>query len=167
MFVKVLAGHWGECTAGFGGGWTGRMRIVLPGGATYFTRKDVVEVAEISAREHASAAGMAGWTILGAATLGAVGALAGLLRGGRGTEVAFAVRFADGKELLATADRDTFQHFKTGAAARAMNESIRMKGGPGVTEVVGMNAGDVAALSIAALGTAVYVAAGFATLSLH
>lgn len=47
--------------------------------------------------------GTVGWGMAGAALLGPVGLLAGLLAGGRGKEVTFIVQFKDGKKALCTA----------------------------------------------------------------
>ena len=47
--------------------------------------------------------GTVGWGVAGAALLGPVGLLAGLLAGGRGKDVTFIVQFTDGKKALCTA----------------------------------------------------------------
>lgn len=52
--------------------------------------------------------GTVGWGIAGAALLGPVGLLAGLLAGGRGKDVTFIATFKDGRKMLATTDSKTF-----------------------------------------------------------
>lgn len=44
----------------------------------------------------------------GAALLGPVGLLAGLLLGGKGTDVTFIAQFKDGRKMLATTDAKAF-----------------------------------------------------------
>lgn len=53
--------------------------------------------------------GTLGWGIAGGLLLGGVGALAGLLVGGRAKEVTFVAKFKDGRKLLATTDASTFK----------------------------------------------------------
>lgn len=53
-------------------------------------------------------AGTIGWGVAGAALLGPVGMLAGLLLGGKGKDVTFILKFKDGKKMLATTDTKTF-----------------------------------------------------------
>lgn len=52
--------------------------------------------------------GTIGWGVVGGALLGPVGLLAGLLLGGRKTQVTFVARFKDGRKMLAAADSKTF-----------------------------------------------------------
>lgn len=52
--------------------------------------------------------GTVGWGIAGAALLGPVGLLAGLLAGGRRKEVTFVAAFKDGRRILATTNAKTF-----------------------------------------------------------
>lgn len=52
--------------------------------------------------------GTAGCGLVGGLILGPVGALAGLLAGGRKKEITFIARFRDGRKLLATTDSKTF-----------------------------------------------------------
>lgn len=53
--------------------------------------------------------GTLGWGIVGGLALGGVGALAGLLVGGRSKEVTFVAKFKDGRKLLATTEASTFK----------------------------------------------------------
>jgi hypothetical protein len=52
--------------------------------------------------------GTIGWGVAGAALLGPVGLLAGLLLGGKGTDVTFIAQFKDGRKMLATTDAKSF-----------------------------------------------------------
>lgn len=61
--------------------------------------------------------GTVGWGAAGAAVLGPVGLLAGLLLGGRKKEVTFVVRFDDGSKLLGTADAKAYQYLLTKSGA--------------------------------------------------
>jgi hypothetical protein len=60
-------------------------------------------------------AGTVGWGLVGGAILGPVGLLAGLLAGGRGKKIVFAVRFTDGQKMLASADSQVFTAIKSAA----------------------------------------------------
>lgn len=53
--------------------------------------------------------GTLGWGAVGAIALGPVGLLAGLLLGGRKSEVTFVAIFKGGKKMLGTTDNDTFK----------------------------------------------------------
>jgi hypothetical protein len=52
--------------------------------------------------------GTIGWGAVGAVALGPVGLLAGLLSGGRKTEVTFLAAFKDGRKFLGTTDAQTY-----------------------------------------------------------
>ncbi len=67
------------------------------------------EVAIASEENVKNLGGTVGWGVAGAALLGPVGLLAGLLLGGKGKEVTFVAKFKDGRKLLATTDSDTFK----------------------------------------------------------
>jgi hypothetical protein len=75
---------------------------------------ETILVAQLASVEIASeeavkrVGGTVGWGLAGAALLGPVGLLAGLLAGGRGKDVTFVARFKDGRRLLATTDSKTF-----------------------------------------------------------
>lgn len=56
--------------------------------------------------------GTVGWGVAGAAILGPVGLLAGLLAGGRGKDVTFVAEFKDGRKLMGTTDSKTFTALK-------------------------------------------------------
>jgi len=55
--------------------------------------------------------GTIGWGVAGAAILGPVGLLAGLLLGGKKKEITFVALFSDNKKMLATTDAKTYQQF--------------------------------------------------------
>ena len=53
--------------------------------------------------------GTVGWGVAGAALLGPVGLLAGLLLGGKGKEVVIVCKLKDGRKFLAVVDSGTYQ----------------------------------------------------------
>ncbi len=53
--------------------------------------------------------GTVGWGVAGAALLGPVGLLAGLLLGGKGKEVVIVCKLKDGRKFLAVVDLGTYQ----------------------------------------------------------
>jgi hypothetical protein len=55
----------------------------------------------------------AGWGLIGLATFGPAGALAGLLLGGKKKEVCFVCHMKDGKQFMGVADAKTFQKLHT------------------------------------------------------
>lgn len=55
--------------------------------------------------------GTVGWGVIGATLLGPVGLLAGLLLGGKKTEVTFVAVFKDGKKMLASTDSASYKKF--------------------------------------------------------
>ncbi len=119
LTIKVHAGDWGETRAGFGPGWSGEYRLIFPerggGNSTYLLTKDVATVETANEESVKKLAGTAGWGIAGAALLGPVGLLAGLLLGGRKKEVTFICVFKDGKKILATTDSKTYTKFQAAA----------------------------------------------------
>jgi hypothetical protein len=82
-----------------GNGLTGES-IVLKG--------QLVSVEVASEESVKKVGGTLGWGIAGAALLGPVGMLAGLLVGGRGQNVTFVAMFKDGRKMLATTDSKTY-----------------------------------------------------------
>jgi len=68
------------------------------------------ERVEIQTEDSAkSLLGAAGWGLAGAALLGPVGLLAGLLLGGKKKSVCFAAYLKDGRKFLAVTDSKTYQ----------------------------------------------------------
>lgn len=106
--LKVHAGDFKKGGASAGGGaftlWSDESNW----------RPQTIRFAELQELEVASEdsvkrlGGTLGWGVAGAALLGPVGLLAGLLAGGRGKKVTFVARFTGGQRLLATTDAKTF-----------------------------------------------------------
>jgi hypothetical protein len=74
--------------------------------------KDVEEIVEASEENVKRLGGTVGWGVVGAAVLGPVGLLAGLLAGGRGKDVTFVLKMKDERKMLATTDSKTFTKLK-------------------------------------------------------
>jgi hypothetical protein len=55
--------------------------------------------------------GTAGWGLAGLALLGPIGAIGGMMIGGRDKQICFAAHLKDGRKLLATTDSSTYQKF--------------------------------------------------------
>ena len=66
---------------------------------------DVENLEEVSEENKVKVLGAAGWGTVGAIALGPVGLLAGLVLGGRGKNIVFAVTFKDCKRALLETDR--------------------------------------------------------------
>jgi hypothetical protein len=66
----------------------------------HYDMGNVDELDEVSEENKVKVLGAAGWGTVGALALGPVGLLAGLILGGRGKQVVFAVKFYDGKRAL-------------------------------------------------------------------
>ncbi len=127
MMIKVHAGDWGKMYAGIGPGWTGRDRIILSKGLfqendTYFLDTDIASVEVATEKKVKRLAGTAGWGLAGGALLGPVGLLAGLLLGGKKTEVTFVCVFNDGRKILATTDQKTFKKFQLAVLKNEVND---------------------------------------------
>lgn len=73
-----------------------------------FTKRDVEEVSIATEENVKRLGGTVGWGVAGAALLGPIGLLAGLLLGGKGKDVTFIMRFKDGRKMLSTTDSKTF-----------------------------------------------------------
>ncbi len=101
--IVIHAGDFGENETAtyFLGTW-----MVGGGKEIPFANLDSLEIAtEANVKK---LAGSIGWGIAGVVAFGAVGALAGLLAGGRKKEITFIANFKDGKKILATTDHKTF-----------------------------------------------------------
>lgn len=102
----IHAGDFGEKNQGFFRPWD--KKFYMPKNESKF-RKVKYSVSDVEAVEEASEesvkrlGGTVGWGVAGGALLGPVGLLAGLLAGGKGTDVTFILKFKDGKKALCTA----------------------------------------------------------------
>ena len=108
--AKVIV-HAGDFREGKGHASFGTM--ILKSKASMFkdviiSFKDFEEVAVATEQTVKRIGGTVGWGIAGAAVLGPVGLLAGLLLGGKGKDVTFVGKLKDGRKLLATTDAKTF-----------------------------------------------------------
>ena len=71
---------------------------------------DRVESVEMASEEAVKRiGGTIGWGVAGAVLLGPVGLLAGLLAGGRGTDVTFVCKLKDGRKFLGTGSSKMFK----------------------------------------------------------
>lgn len=100
-----------------------------PGGQANFTdqfylpvdgklSRDTVRPGEIADLEVASEesvkrlGGAIGWGLAGGVALGGIGALAGLIAGGKGADITFVCRFDDGRKFLGRTDSKTFEKMR-------------------------------------------------------
>lgn len=95
MGVCTITPAWGS-----GDGFFGTTHTV--------TGSDIDEVMPASEENVKKIGGTVGWGVAGAALLGPVGLLAGLLLGGKGKEVTFIMKLKDGRKILATTDSKTY-----------------------------------------------------------
>src|SRR5690625_4171527 len=99
----IHAGDFGEKNQGVFRPWD--KTIHMPKNESKF-RKVKYSVSDVEAVEEASEesvkrlGGTVGWGVAGGALLGPVGLLAGLLAGGKGTDITFILKFKDGKKAL-------------------------------------------------------------------
>ncbi len=78
------------------------------GNVQAFSSIEIEEITVATEENVKRMGGTVGWGIAGAALLGPVGLLAGLLLGGKGKDVTFIMKFKDGRKILATTDSKTF-----------------------------------------------------------
>ncbi len=78
-------------------------------GETYNFCTDFKDVELLDDEKVKKLAGTAGWGLAGAALLGPLGAIGGILLGGNKKEVAFAGYLNDGKKFMATTDGKTWK----------------------------------------------------------
>lgn len=72
-----------------------------------------IEHLEIASEESFKKMGGAiGWGLVGGLALGGIGAIAGLMAGGRSKEVTFIVKFKDGRKLLGKAKSKDFEEIQ-------------------------------------------------------
>ena len=88
---------------------------MLPANAGLFDQPQRIPLSKVAHVETASEesvrklGGTVGWGAAGFVVLGPVGLLAGLLMGGKRTEVTFVAKLTDGRKMLATTDAATFK----------------------------------------------------------
>lgn len=75
---------------------------------------DIKEIAQASEENVKRLGGTVGWGVVGAALLGPVGLVAGLLAGGKGKDITFILKMNDGKKLLATTDSKSYTKIQAG-----------------------------------------------------
>lgn len=100
---KVVAG---DFMKGSNHQYTSKAFMMLGEGKFLKERIDVSQVEAIDVASEESVkrvGGTVGWGVAGAALLGPVGLLAGLIAGGRGKDVTFVCKFRDGRKFLGTA----------------------------------------------------------------
>ncbi|MDN3525633.1 hypothetical protein QWY79_10190 [Halomonas sabkhae] len=105
--IKVHAGDFSKINAQY---TFGSFVLNEPGKwtSTSYSSNDIEVLEQASEENVKRLAGTAGWGVAGAALLGPVGLLAGLIGGGRGKDVTFVVKFSDGKKLLGTVDSKAY-----------------------------------------------------------
>jgi hypothetical protein len=109
-YFKIQAGDFGEGEGSFGS-LSGKFTLPVKGKLFAFETLSRMEIAQVDIATEENVkrlGGTVGWGVVGAALLGPVGLLAGLLMGGRAKNVVFIMRLKDGRKLLATADSQTF-----------------------------------------------------------
>ncbi|MDQ8027174.1 MAG: hypothetical protein REJ23_00490 [Brevundimonas sp.] len=83
---------------------------------------EITEFAIVNQEGVKRAGGTIGWGVAGLAALGPLGLIAGLVAGGKGTDVTFTATFADGRQMLARTDSKSFRDLQAVAF-----ESIRRR----------------------------------------
>ena len=78
-------------------------------GETYNFSTEVESVDLLDEEKVKKLAGTAGWGLAGAALLGPLGAIGGILLGGNKKEVVFSCYFKDGRKFMATTDSKTWK----------------------------------------------------------
>lgn len=108
--VQIHAGDWAVKGVPFTQG-----TFFFPAGGWKVEKIPVTQLASVEvATEDAvkRLGGAAGWGLVGAALLGPVGLLAGLLAGGNAKTVTFVAEFKDGRKMLATVDHKGFRQLR-------------------------------------------------------
>ena len=72
-------------------------------------KSEVDSIEQLTEDKVKKVAGTAGWGLAGAALLGPLGAIGGILLGGNKKQVAFACYLKDGRKFMATTDGKTWQ----------------------------------------------------------
>lgn len=109
--IKVLAGDLDH------GSWSFSLGSMAKGSTAlntwksecYTFKRDIESVESLDEEKVKKLAGTALWGVAGAALLGPLGAVGGMLIGGNTKEVSFAGRLKDGRTFLATTDAKTWK----------------------------------------------------------
>jgi hypothetical protein len=121
---KVLAGDFGS-----GDGWLGwNDQFRLPRGGQ--VPSCLISRVEIATQENVKRiGGTVGWTLVGGALFGPLGAVAGFVMGGKNQNIVFTVEFRDGKRFLATGNTKTYTAIQAASmdAPRRFEESLHPK----------------------------------------
>jgi hypothetical protein len=106
--VKVLAGDFasGEYTGSAYSKW-GIVVLVHLGKPTL--KMQIASIEQLTQEKVKRLAGTAGWGIAGAALLGPLGAIGGMLLGGNKTEISFVCTGRDGKKFMGLTDAKFYQ----------------------------------------------------------
>lgn len=78
-------------------------------GESYVFGQDIVRVEQLDEDKVKLLSGTAGWGLAGAALLGPLGAIGGILLGGNKREIVFAAYLEDGRKFMATTDRSVWK----------------------------------------------------------
>ena len=116
--IIIHAGHFkpGNIRPWWTQGWLGsaafpdvmRLTDVATGSVIYYKFEDLAELEVASEESTKKMMGAIGWGLVGDLALGPLGLLAGVLSGGKQTNVKFIGSFKDGRRMLATTDSKTF-----------------------------------------------------------
>jgi hypothetical protein len=99
---------------------TMRLKDVTTGSVISYKLQDFTELEVASEESTKKMMGAIGWGLVGDLALGPLGLLAGVLSGGKQTDVKFTAAFNDGRRMLATTDSKTF----TTMQAALFNKSL-------------------------------------------
>ena len=102
---EMLGGDFSKGMVSFG---LGEIRIDRGGFGEMRVAKEVASLMVASEETFKKTGGTVGWGLAGAAIFGPLGLLAGLVLGGKKTEVVFIMVFDDGKKLLGKCDSKTY-----------------------------------------------------------
>jgi hypothetical protein len=135
---KVIAGDFGQ---GSGDVHVGRpyrvsaqgIDMPKPGHSFHTEHIGLAQIASLEVATEESLkkmAGSVGWGLAGGLALGPIGALAGILAGGRKTEITFLCEFTDGRKFLGSSNTETFTALQAAmfAAPVKSKESISRGG---------------------------------------
>lgn len=112
--IKVLAGDIENATWTFGFGVMNCPSTTehLFAGENIVLKEQIEELEVVDEESQKKLAGTAGWGLAGAALLGPLGAIGGMLLGGNKKQVAFMCALKDGRKFLAQTDSKTWVKLK-------------------------------------------------------